>query len=220
VVVPVQNSKPSSKSSRSPSEHADHDDEKQKLIVKESGDDDSEEEGSDGSRSDSDTDSEALDKELAVQEENDDAEWEKCQSKLAKNKERALEGKSKSSHPVHCPYFPDVKQEYWWTYVCDKKSKQLVTAPYFVTDLVDREDCQLQFTAPRKIGHHTYTVCLRSDSFLGFDQSRDIKLDVQEAKEIDEHPQWDISDEEEEKEAESNESEYATDEDVDDDDED
>jgi len=41
------------------------------------------------------------------------------------------------------------------------------------------------------------------------------QLDVQEAKEIDEHPQWDISDEEEEKEEESEESEYATDEDVD-----
>ena len=40
--------------------------------------------------------------------EDDDAEWEKCQSKLAKNKERALEGKSKVSHSVHCPYFPDV----------------------------------------------------------------------------------------------------------------
>ena len=41
--------------------------------------------------------------------EEDDAEWEKCQTKLAKNKERALEGKSKISHPVHSPYFPDVR---------------------------------------------------------------------------------------------------------------
>jgi len=180
-------------------------------------DSDEEDVGSDGSISDSDVSDSQPDKEKSV--EDDDAEWEKCQTKLAKNKERALEGKSKVSHPVHCPYFPDVKQEYWWTYVCDKKNKQLMTAPYLVTDLVTQQDCELQFTAPRKPGHYAFTVCLRSDSYLGFDQLREIKLDVQEAKEIEEHPQWDISDDEEEKEEESEESEYATDDDVEDDEE-
>ncbi|CAL8086529.1 unnamed protein product [Orchesella dallaii] len=185
--------------------------------------DDSEDDGaSEGSPgSDSDSGSENPDKQMATSgNEDDDDEWEKCQSRLAKNKERALEGKSKISHPVHCPYFPEVKQEYWWTYVSDRKNKQLVTAPYLVTNLVRVEECQLQFTAPRKPGHYKFTVCLRSDSFLGFDQLREIKLDVQEAKRIEEHPQWELLDEEEEKEVESEESEYATDDDVDDDDED
>jgi len=153
-------------------------------------------------------------------EADDDMEWEKCQTKLAKNKEKALEGKSKISHPVHCPYFPDVKQEYWWTYVCDRKNKQLLTAPYLVTDLIDVQECELQFTAPRKPGHYTFTVCLRADSYLGFDQLREIKLDVQEAKEIEEHPQWDISDDDEEKEESEESSEYATDDDIEEDDED
>jgi translocation protein SEC63 len=179
--------------------------------------DDSDDDGaSDGSMSDSDSGSENADKDKAVSgNEDDDDEWEKCQTRLAKNKERALEGKSKLSHPVHCPYFPEVKNEYWWTYVSDRKNKQLVTAPFFVTNLVRQEECQLQFTAPRKPGHYKFTVCLRSDSFLGFDQMRDIKLDVQEAKHIEEHPQWEMSDEEEEKEVESEESEYATDDDED-----
>lgn len=113
---------------------------------------------------------------MASGNEDDDDEWEKCQSRLAKNKERALEGKSKISHPVHCPYFPEVKQEYWWTYVSDRKNKQLVTAPYLVTNLIRQEECQLQFTAPRKPGHYKFTVCLRSDSFIGFDQMREIKV--------------------------------------------
>jgi len=51
------------------------------------------------------------DKVASANEDEDEAEWEKCQSKLAKSKERALEGKSKISHPVHCPYFPDVRQK-------------------------------------------------------------------------------------------------------------
>lgn len=90
----------------------------------------------------------------------DDEEWEKFQQKL--NKREKLEGKSKVSHTVHCPYFPEEKQEYWWTYICDRKSRTLLTAPYHVTNLVDREEIQLKFTAPRWPGIYTFAVCLRS----------------------------------------------------------
>lgn len=90
----------------------------------------------------------------------DDEEWEKFQQKL--NKREKLEGKSKVSHSVHCPYFPEDKQEYWWTYICDRKSRTLLTAPYHVTSLVDREEIQLKFTAPRWTGVYTFAVCLRS----------------------------------------------------------
>lgn len=90
----------------------------------------------------------------------DDEEWEKFQQKL--NKREKLEGKSKLSHSVHCPNFPEDKQEYWWTYICDRKSRTLLTAPYHVTNLVDREEVQLKFTAPRWPGIYTFAVCLRS----------------------------------------------------------
>lgn len=92
--------------------------------------------------------------------EDDDEEWEKFQKKL--NKREKLEGKSKISHSVHCPYFPEDKQEYWWTYICDRKSRTLLTAPYHVTNLVDREEVQLKFTAPRWPGIYSFSVCLRS----------------------------------------------------------
>lgn len=95
--------------------------------------------------------------------EDDDVEWEKFQQKL--NKREKLEGKSKLSHSVHCPYFPEDKQEYWWTYICDRKSRTLLTAPYHVTNLVDREEVQLKFTAPRWPGVYTFTVCLRSGEY-------------------------------------------------------
>ncbi|XP_063984202.1 translocation protein SEC63 homolog isoform X2 [Diachasmimorpha longicaudata] len=168
----------------------------------------------------SDAESEKSDEEpekvKEVNQEDDDEEWEKFQQRIAK-KERVLEGRSNVSHEVHCPLFPDVKQEYWWVYMCDRKSHTLITTPIHVTGLVDREEVQLKFAAPSWPGLYTFAVCLRSDSYLGFYQTQDIKLDVKEAPAIPtQHPQWDISDEEtaEENDAVDEHSEYTTDEDI------
>ncbi|XP_043204144.1 translocation protein SEC63 homolog [Amphibalanus amphitrite] len=151
----------------------------------------------------------------ADERETDDEEWERFQSRINK-RGKALETKSRVSHPVHAPHFPDEKQEYWWVYVCDRKNKGLVTAPFQVTDLVTEAEVELKFTAPKKPGLYTFTVVLRSDSYLGFDQTRDIKLDVKQAYEIPvEHPQWDISDEEEKSDDESDVDEFATDDEFD-----
>lgn len=152
----------------------------------------------------------------------DDEDWSKFQSTFHR-RDRVLEGKSKVSHSVHSPYFPEEKQEYWWVYVSDRKSRTLLTPPVHVTDLVEREEVQLKFTAPRWPGVFIFTVCLRSDSYLGFDQTQDIKLDVKEAPEVPlDHPQWDMSGEEEEETKPEGEpsdiSEFATDDDIDDED--
>lgn len=93
-------------------------------------------------------------------DDDDDEEWDRLQQKL--NKREKLEGKSRVSHTVHCPMYPEEKQEYWWTYICDRRSRTLLTAPYHVTSLKDREEIQLKFTAPRWAGVYTFTVCLRS----------------------------------------------------------
>ena len=67
-------------------------------------------------------------------------------------REKALEGKSKVSHSVHCPYFSDDKQEFWWCYIADRKNHALITPPNHVTSLIDREEVELKFTAPQKPG--------------------------------------------------------------------
>ncbi|EDX09557.1 translocation protein SEC63 homolog [Drosophila simulans] len=144
-------------------------------------------------------------------DDDDDEEWERLQAKL--NKRERLEGKSRLSHTVHCPYFPEEKQEYWWTYICDRKSRTLLTAPYHVTNLVEKEEIQLKFTAPRWPGVYTFTVCLRSDSYLGMDQQQELKLDVQKAPAPPtDHPQWDLSESEpEHTDQQENLSDYTTD---------
>jgi len=155
-----------------------------------------------------------------VDEEEEEAEWQRFQKKLNK-REKALEGKSKISHSVHCPFFPDDKQEFWWCYIADRKNHQLITPPNHVTSLTDREEVELKFTAPQKPGHYSFTVCLKSDSYLGVDVQEEIKLEVAEARQpIEEHPQWEFEDDEEEEDSKEEESddEFATDSEADEDD--
>ncbi|XP_071485151.1 translocation protein SEC63 homolog [Diadema antillarum] len=149
----------------------------------------------------------------------DEEEWEELQSGLTR-KEKVLEGISKESHEVHSPYFPEVKHEWWWVYLSDRKSHKLVTAPTMVYDLKVEKEVQLQFRAPAKGSYH-FSLCVRSDSYLDLDLIKTIKVDVKEAKKIEEnHPQWDISDDDKEDEAEDSAvSDYTTDDEESDDEE-
>lgn len=105
----------------------------------------------------------------------DENEWMKFQERLSK-RDRGLEARSNKSHEVHCPRFPDVKQEYWWVYLCDKKAETPLTQPTLVTSLVDKEEFQLRLSAPAQASIYTITACLRSDSYFGFNEKQDIKV--------------------------------------------
>lgn len=110
--------------------------------------------------------------------EKDDDQLEKLQSDVALRRQRLLEGKSQFSHSVHCPYFPLDKQEYWWAYITDRKQQVLFTPICHITNLVEHEEIQLKFTAPSKPGLYSFAVWLRSDSYFGFDQMKEIKVIV------------------------------------------
>uniref|UniRef100_A0A673JY33 Translocation protein SEC63 homolog n=1 Tax=Sinocyclocheilus rhinocerous TaxID=307959 RepID=A0A673JY33_9TELE len=91
------------------------------------------------------------------------------------------------------------KQEWWWLYIADRKEQTLVSMPNHVCTLKDTEEVELKFPAPSKTGNYQYSVILRSDSFMGLDQIKPLKLEVHEAKAMmDNHPQWDIPETEEE----------------------
>ena len=115
--------------------------------------------------------------EISVGEDEDEDTWDELQPNVTKKKE-ALEAKSKQSHSVHCPYFPDDKQEYWWIYLSDRKRHALISVPYLMTNLVDKEEVELKFTAPPKPGQYTYSVIVRSDSYVDFDISKIIKVSL------------------------------------------
>lgn len=148
-------------------------------------------------------------------DEGEEDRWQRFQDEH--KKDNPLEAKSKETHIVHCPHFPVDKHEWWWIYVADKKSHMLISAPVQICSLKESEEVSLKFSAPLKPGNYQYTVILRSDSYLDFDQSHNIKLDVKEAKKMESHPQWDISDDED-KEDEGSETEESGDSDYSDED--
>ncbi|XP_076025582.1 translocation protein SEC63 homolog isoform X2 [Genypterus blacodes] len=131
----------------------------------------------------------------------DEEEWEALQQSIQRRERALLETKSKVTHPAYSLYFPEEKQEWWWLYIADRRDQTLVSMPYHVCTLKDTEEVELKFPAPSKTGNYQYSVILRSDSYLGLDQIKPLKLEVHEAKAmLDNHPQWDIPDTEEEDE--------------------
>uniref|UniRef100_A0AAY5EX30 J domain-containing protein n=1 Tax=Electrophorus electricus TaxID=8005 RepID=A0AAY5EX30_ELEEL len=131
----------------------------------------------------------------------EEQEWEALQQSIQRRDRALLETKSKITHPVYSLCFPEEKQEWWWLYIADRKEQTLVSMPYHVCTLKDTEEVELKFPAPSKMGNYQYSVILRSDSYMGLDQIKPLKLEVHEAKAIlDNHPQWDIPETEEEDE--------------------
>ncbi|XP_037541329.1 translocation protein SEC63 homolog [Nematolebias whitei] len=129
----------------------------------------------------------------------DEEEWEALQQSIQRRERALLETKSKVTHPAYSLYFPEEKQEWWWLYIADRRDQTLVSMPYHVCTLKDTEEVELKFPAPSKTGNYQYSVILRSDSYMGLDQIKPLKLEVHEAKAVmDNHPQWDIPDTEEE----------------------
>ncbi|XP_005992542.1 translocation protein SEC63 homolog [Latimeria chalumnae] len=139
--------------------------------------------------SDKETDKEQDEK----QNKDDEAEWEALQQSIQRKERALLETKSKVTHPIYSLYFPEEKQEWWWLYIADKKEQTLISMPYHVCTLRDTEEIELKFPAPCKPGNYQYTVVLRSDSYIGLDQIKPLKLEVHEAKPVPEnHPQWEM----------------------------
>lgn len=136
--------------------------------------DENEAEVNDSDKGESEEDEKSV-KDSFESEKNDDL-WEKLQSDAALKRRKLLEGKSNFSRPVHCPYYPIDKQEYWWAYITNRKREELITPVFYITNLAEHEEIQLKFTAPPKPGHYTFGVHLRSDSYLGFDQVKEIKV--------------------------------------------
>ncbi|KAK1338141.1 hypothetical protein QTO34_001251 [Cnephaeus nilssonii] len=149
---------------------------------------DSQSEKEDGSDRDSDREQDEK------QNKDDEAEWQELQQSIQRKERALLETKSKITHPVYSLYFPEEKQEWWWLYIADRKEQTLISMPYHVCTLKDTEEVELKFPAPGKPGNYQYTVFLRSDSYMGLDQIKPLKLEVHEAKPVPEnHPQWDTA---------------------------
>lgn len=147
-----------------------------------------------------------VDKDVGV----DDDEWDALQADIERP-EAILEAKSKESHPVHAPFFPLEKQEYWWVYIISRRTMSLVTPPQYITCLKDEHQVSQKFSVEEKPGIYHYQAIVRSDSYVDSDVYHNFKIEVAEAREVDLGAQWDFSSEEE-KDEDSGESIYETEE--------
>uniref|UniRef100_A0A8C5QN18 Translocation protein SEC63 homolog n=1 Tax=Leptobrachium leishanense TaxID=445787 RepID=A0A8C5QN18_9ANUR len=120
----------------------------------------------------------------------DEAEWQELQQSIQRKDRALLETKSKMTHPVYSLYFPEEKQEWWWLYIADRKDQTLISMPYHICTLKDREEVELKFPAPNKPGNYQYTVFLRSDSYMGLDQIKPLKQCSELSNHIQNHAKW------------------------------
>ncbi|XP_039247558.1 translocation protein SEC63 homolog [Styela clava] len=148
------------------------------------------------------TESELSDTETSADSYDDEDEWEAMQQTFKKKRKKMADTGDKMTHTVYAPNFPLEKQEWWWVYICSRKRHLLLTVPVQVCNLADSQEVELKFPAPQSPGRYSYDVWVRSDSYLDCDVKKELKFNVEEAKEIDEdHPQWKIEDSEEEDES-------------------
>uniref|UniRef100_A0A5S6QE66 J domain-containing protein n=1 Tax=Trichuris muris TaxID=70415 RepID=A0A5S6QE66_TRIMR len=149
----------------------------------------------DSNGSESDVSGEGAEHRESAAEDNEEEDELLIDEMAIKRERKILETVSKVTHPVHCPYFPEEKYEWWWIFICDRKRRLLISPPVHVTNLVDEVEVELKFPAPNKPGRYSFQVCLRSDSYLDCDQVKEVKFEVFEARQIVSHPQWDFTEE-------------------------
>lgn len=143
------------------------------------------------SQDDSDADSNDEDNGDEADEDNDDTDDEfdwgddeafmeqsKKQQKLKEKKMKAIE-----SLPVHCPYFPEPKQEWWWVFIGESTHKIMVTGLQKIQTLTDEDEIDVQFMAPSSPGTYNLVLYVVSDSYYGIDITKNIKLEVKKGVE-------------------------------------
>lgn len=137
-----------------------------------------------GSESDGDDDSGAEDKGLNKNHDDNESsdgggdedkdDWNVMRDNVPKKE--IFFSVSKQSHSVHCPYFPEDKQEHWWIYITDRKNATLKAPLIFMTNLVEQEEVELKFSAPMKPGSYQYMVNVRCDSYVDMEYFKPIKV--------------------------------------------
>ncbi|KAJ3335732.1 secretory subunit, partial [Gonapodya sp. JEL0774] len=111
-------------------------------------------------------------------------------SKLSEEEEEAdrarkwWESNKNSSEPVHAPFYPAEKRPGWWIVFGFRGANNqipLLTVSK-VTDVVEGKPkvVKIQFRAPPKVGVYQFVMWIKSDSWVGADVFKDVKLVVQE----------------------------------------
>jgi len=111
--------------------------------------------------------------------------------------------KDEEAIEAHAPYFPTKKNELWWLLLGDERTGR-INGITRISSLKHKTEVKIQFQAPLKTGTYTYSVFLLSDSYVGFDITKPLKLVV--TKDIAKPKEQEIREEEDEEEPEEEET--------------
>ncbi|KAJ8655692.1 hypothetical protein O0I10_008577 [Lichtheimia ornata] len=99
-------------------------------------------------------------------------------------------GKAKSNDKngtlpfAHAPYYPGEKKPYWWIFLGDPKVNRILYAPKKVTDVTEEQTVQISFPGPPKPGTYTFSIYVKSDTYVGTDIMHDIKLRIHDKADL------------------------------------
>ena len=137
-------------------------------------------------------DAKRLDEESSVRPDDDESD---------KKKDGSAE-KDEGKQPIgfaRAPYFWDERKPSWWVTIGDPKLDRVIVQPTKVSDIGANivRTYSVQFQAPPQAGLYTFQALLKSDSFLGSDASRMVKLKVEDASVLEVEDEDEISEPEE-----------------------
>ncbi|KAI8140677.1 Sec63 Brl domain-containing protein [Fennellomyces sp. T-0311] len=85
---------------------------------------------------------------------------------------------------AHTPYYPGEKKPYWWVFLGDPKVNRILVPPKKVTDITGEQTVQITFPGPPKPGTYTFSLFVKSDTYVGTDIQQDIKLTIRDKSDL------------------------------------
>jgi len=88
---------------------------------------------------------------------------------------------------AHAPHWPDNRKPGWWVLIGDRRTDRVVVPPIRITNVPLSDDgrpshnyrtYKMQFQAPPQVSIYPFSVHIISDTYIGEDAIRDVKLQV------------------------------------------
>ncbi|KAI9262035.1 Sec63 Brl domain-containing protein [Sporodiniella umbellata] len=99
--------------------------------------------------------------------------------------EEEEEKKSTKTLPLaHTPYYSGEKKPCWWIFLGDPKVNRILVPHKKVTDIVDEQTIKIPFPGPPKPGVYTFSMFIKSDTYVGTDIVQDVQLKVHDPTDL------------------------------------
>jgi len=109
---------------------------------------------------------------------------------LARKEAEDLPTEAMNLSYAHAPRWPDNRKPSWWVFIGDRRTERVVVPPIRISNIPLYDESRsphnyrtykMQFQAPPQVAVYPFTVHFVSDTFVGEDVTRDLKLQVVDA---------------------------------------